>query len=124
MSRPTPVCVSVSKVIPARPSTLYDLISDVTRMGDFSPETVSARWLDGATGPRVGARFEGTNRIGRARWSTKPQVVTAEPGRCFTFRVPGRSGALWTYTFQTTDGGSTLVTESMQQGCRHRCPSG
>ncbi|RVW10600.1 SRPBCC family protein [Prescottella agglutinans] len=116
MSRPAPVCVSVSKVIPARPSTLYNLISDVTRMGDFSPETVSARWLDDARGPRIGARFEGTNRIGRARWSTEPEVVSAEPGQRFAFRVPGRAGALWTYTFERTAGGSTLVTESMQQG--------
>ncbi|QKT10626.1 SRPBCC family protein [Rhodococcus sp. W8901] len=102
-------------MIEARPSTLYALISDITRMGDYSPETVSAHWLDGATGPRVGARFEGSNRIGRARWSTKPQVVTAEPGHRFAFRVPGRSGALWTYTFEATEGG-TLVTEAMQQG--------
>ncbi|MGF7121282.1 hypothetical protein DEU38_101248 [Rhodococcus sp. AG1013] len=42
MSRPSPVCVSVSKMIEARPSTLYALISDITRMGDYSPETVSA----------------------------------------------------------------------------------
>ncbi|WP_430331457.1 SRPBCC family protein [Rhodococcus sp. ACT016] len=67
MSRPSPVCVSVSKVIAAQPRTLYALISDITRMVDYSPETVSTRWLGGATGPHVGARFEGTNRIGRAR---------------------------------------------------------
>jgi len=115
MSRASPVCVSVSKVIAARPSTLYALISDITRMGDYSPETVSAHWLDGATAPHVGARFEGTNRIGRARWSTTPQVVTAVPGRCFAFQVPGRSGGFWKYTFEAMDGG-TRVTESMQQG--------
>ncbi|MCA1004360.1 SRPBCC family protein [Rhodococcus hoagii] len=115
MSRPSPVAVSVSKEIPARPGTLYDLISDITRMGVYSPETVSAHWLDGATSPHVGARFQGDNRIGRARWSTKPEVVTADRGRCFAFRVPGRSGALWTYSFESA-GDGTLVTESMQQG--------
>lgn len=115
MPRSTPVQVTARRVIAARPDTLYALVSDVTRMGDFSPETVSAHWIDGATGPVVGARFEGSNRIGRARWSTEPVVVRAEPGHCFAFHVPGRSGALWTYTFEEVDGG-TLVTEAMQQG--------
>ena len=58
--------------VAAAPEKVYELVSDVTRMGEWSPETTSAEWIDGATGPAVGARFKGRNRNGVARWSTTP----------------------------------------------------
>ena len=114
MNKPTPLKITVSRVVPAPPGTVYDLISDVTTINRYSPETVAAGWLDGAASARVGARFKGTNVIGKLRWSTKPTVTAADPGRRFAFQVPGRSGPLWTYRFEPADGG-TLVTESMSQ---------
>lgn len=114
MSKPTPLSVSVSKMIAARPETVYDLIADVTRMSSYSPETVRTKWLGDDTGPAVGARFKGTNVIGRTRWSTAPTITAADRGVRFAFQVPGSSGPLWTYEFTATDGG-TLVTESMSQ---------
>ena len=73
--RPVPVRPPTLRRPPCRPSTatrsapssprppeeVYDLVADVTRMSEFSPEVVSCRWLDGATGPAVGARFEAVN---------------------------------------------------------------
>jgi len=79
-----------------------------------SPENIRGEWLDGATGPTVGARFKGTNKLGSTTWSTKPTVTAAEPGRRFAFKVPGSSGALWTYELASQDG-VTVVTESMVQ---------
>jgi hypothetical protein len=114
MSRTAGVDVTVSTVVTASPQTLYALVGDVTRMGEWSPETVEAAWLDGATGPVVGARFAGRNRIGSIAWTTKPVVTVADPGRAFAFRVPGGSGATWTYTFERVDGG-TRVTEHARQ---------
>ena len=114
MSKPAPLSVTVSRVVPASPTTAYDLISDVTTMSRYSPETVATSWLDGAGSPRVGARFKGTNVIGKLRWSTKPTITAADPGTRFAFQVPGRSGPLWTYLFEPVDGG-TMVTESMSQ---------
>ena len=78
MTKPAPLAVSVTRMIKAEPATVYDLISDITRMNQFSPETVRTSWLDGATEARVGARFKGTNAIGGTRWSTKPVVTTAD----------------------------------------------
>jgi len=109
-----PLSVSVSTVIPAPAATVYRLISDITLMNRYSPETVSTGWLGDATGPAVGVRFKGTNVIGRSRWSTKPTITAADPGVCFAFKVPGASGPLWTYRLEPVDGG-TLVTESMRQ---------
>src|SRR5438270_4543317 len=96
--------------VSAPPETLYELVSDVTRMGEWSPETVRCEWLDGATGPGVGARFKGSNRRGMWRWSTKPRVTAAEPGREFAF-VAGlmmfnRDMTKWRYQFEPApDGG-------------------
>jgi hypothetical protein len=99
------------------PERLYELVSDVTRMGEWSPETVRCRWLGGATGPAVGARFKGTNRRGVLRWTTKPRVVAAEPGREFAFVVNllvfHREMTKWRYQFEPTAGG-TDVTESFE----------
>ncbi len=114
MSRAVPLAVSVTRVIQAPPEVAYDLLSDVTRMGDFSPENTGATWLAGATGPAVGARFKGTNRLGSNSWSTKPTITAADRGRRFEFVVPGSRGATWTYTFDPVAGG-VRVTESMRQ---------
>lgn len=114
MSTPTPLAVSVSRVIAADPVALYDLVADVTAMPQHSPETTKVTWLGGATTAAVGVRFKGHNRVGRARWSTKPTVTAADRGRTFAFQVPGGAGALWTYDFEPVDGG-TRVTESMIQ---------
>lgn len=114
MSAPAPLAVTVSKAIAAPADRICDLVSDITSMHRYSTENVAGEWLDGETGPAVGARFKGTNRLGTTTWSTKPVVTAYEPGRLFAFKVPGRSGATWTYRFEPTEDG-TLVTESMSQ---------
>ena len=50
---------SVTIHMAASPETIWELVSDVTKIGRYSPETFEAEWLDGATGPVVGARFRG-----------------------------------------------------------------
>lgn len=97
--------------VDAPPQVVYDAVSDVTRMGQWSPETVSCEWIDGATGPAVGARFKGTNKRGFARWSTKPVVVAADPGREFAFDVG--PDTRWTYRFEP-DGTGTRLSESFE----------
>jgi hypothetical protein len=49
----------VTVYIAAPAGLIWDLVSDVTRIGEFSPETFEAQWLDGASEPRAGARFRG-----------------------------------------------------------------
>ena len=48
--------------IAAPPARVWDLVTDLYRMGDWSPECYRCAWMDGGTGPRVGARFKGWNR--------------------------------------------------------------
>jgi Polyketide cyclase / dehydrase and lipid transport len=102
-----------SATIGADADTLYDLVADLTQMGRWSPEACGGRWVGGATGPALGARFHGNNRSGWRRWSTSCRVIAADRGERFAFRV--NFGPLpvsdWTYAFET-DGGGTRVTES------------
>ena len=90
----------------------YELVSDVTHMPRFSPECVECQWLDGASGPAVGARFRGRNRHGVARWSNRCRVVACDPGREFGFVAPdlfGRDMTRWTYRFVPDQDGTEVV---------------
>ena len=106
----------VSLDMTASPEILWTMVSDVTRMGEWSPETVRAEWLGGAVGPSPGARFKGYNRKGRTKWSTTCEVTVAEPQREFAFAVGGvkRPSAVWTYRFEGLPAGGTRVTESFE----------
>ncbi|GAB3752027.1 SRPBCC family protein [Microlunatus parietis] len=108
---------AVSLWIDAPPLGVWALVSDVTKIGRFSPETFEAEWLDDATGPAVGVRFRGhvkRNGKGPVYWSTC-RIVACEPGREFAFVVGVGDTSLntWRYRFEPKDGGTT-VTESYE----------
>jgi hypothetical protein len=102
---------TASVVIARSPRELYDMISDVTRMGQWSPVCAACWWDEGA-GPRAGSWFTGRNEADGETWETRSVVVAAEPGREFAFQVGG-DRARWGYTF-TPVGGGTRVTESWE----------
>jgi hypothetical protein len=105
-----------SQHITAPASVLWEMVADVTRMGEWSPETHSAEWLGGANGPALGARFRGHNRRSLLeRWSTRPRVTACEPGREFAFTLGTRSHdfVVWRYRFEEIGDGTTKVTESV-----------
>ena len=105
--------VSVTREIPAPPQRLWELVSDMTRMGEWSPEATGGKWLKGATGPAAGARFRGTNKAGWQRWSTTCTVTECVPGERFAFAVTAGPAkvATWSYDIEPTPSGSR-VTES------------
>ena len=80
--------------IEAPPERIYEIVTDIAQMGRLSPECTGGKWLDGATGPAVGARFKGSNKRGFARWSTTNEVVEAEPGQAFSFETQQSARAL------------------------------
>jgi hypothetical protein len=108
---------SDSITIDRSPDEVYAIVSDVTRMGELSPVCTSGAWDDPAAGGRKGARFTGNNAIGEYTWTTQCEVVTADPGREFTFINRGQEGDVelvrWSYTFEPQSD-ATLVTESWQ----------
>lgn len=105
---------SVSIHIDAPAEQVYDLVADVTRTPEFSPEIVRCTWVGGATGPAVGARFRAFNKVPRRPpWSNKPVVTVVERGRTFAFARTEKLGGTvdWTYRFEP-EGNGTKVTES------------
>jgi uncharacterized protein YndB with AHSA1/START domain len=109
---------AVTLRIDAEPLRVWELVSDITRMGEYSPEVFEAEWLDGATGPAVGARYRGhvkRNEIGPTYW-TQCEVTECVPGEVFEFAVMigGKAANTWRYEFAAADGGGTDVTESFR----------
>jgi Polyketide cyclase / dehydrase and lipid transport len=100
-----------SVVIARSPEDLYDMVADVTRMGEWSP-VCAACWWDEGEGPRQGAWFTGRNESPERTWETRSQVVAADRGREFAWMVGG-SWVRWGYTFTAVDAG-TQVTESWE----------
>ena len=103
---------SAEIVVAAPAEVVYDLVADVTRTPELSPEVVSVRWLDGATGPAAGARFEAVNASGSGRrWKNRPVVRVADRGREFTFErtEPFAGSIVWRYRFEPVDGGTRVV---------------
>lgn len=109
----------VSLHIDAPAERLYDIVSDVGAMGRLSPECKGGRWRRGASGPAVGAVFVGRNRRGPIVWWTSNEVVEANRGREFAFHTR-QSGYRWTYRFEPTPDGGTVVTESRAQFKKRR----
>jgi len=96
---------------------IWDLVADVRNTGKFSPEVMEAEWLDGATGPALGAKFRGhvkRNEIGPVYWTTC-RVTACEPGSEFGFAVlfGERSVNNWHYRL-APEGDGTDVTESFR----------
>lgn len=96
----------VSVWIEAPPETVWELISDVERYGEWSPENSGGRWT---TEPGPGAAFTGSNRRGLVRWTTRCTVIEYERPARFSFEVT-ESQTRWGYRLEAEDGG-TRVTE-------------
>ena len=103
--------ISVSRLIPADPMATYDVISDITTIGQRSPETHAAKWIT------QGKKFKGYNHIGPLyRWSTVCKVTEDAPGRAFAFDVAWPSKTGWRYALAAADDGTevTLTMTKMQ----------
>jgi len=105
--------LSVTREINAPAEQVWAMVSDVTRMGEWSPETEGATWLGGATSAAPGVKFRGTNRNGKKKWDTVAKIVAAERGRVLAFRVAAGplKVAEWRYAFEPTANGCQ-VTET------------
>lgn len=112
----------VSLHIDAPPERVWRMVTDVTRMGEWSPACYRCEWVGEPGRAEVGARFKGYNRQGPARWWTVCEVKAAEPGKVFEFATVdgtfsqgfrGREMTRWRYDFEP-DGIGTKVTESYE----------
>jgi hypothetical protein len=112
--------VTVSADVDASATALWDLVSDIGLSSRFSTEVSGAEWIDGATGPALGARFVGHSAhdaIGE--WSTTCIVTGFEPGRVFEWSVIGRDGdvsSIWRYSITDPGDGPVHLDYWFQMG--------
>ncbi|PZS21697.1 MAG: cyclase [Pseudonocardiales bacterium] len=103
--------LEVSLTVAAPPERVWALVSDVTRVGDWGAECVAAKWVDGADGPAVGARFLGHQVRQDREWETTSVVIESEPGVSFAWAVedPAYPAASWRYQLDSDGSGRTVV---------------
>ncbi|MFF9813495.1 SRPBCC family protein [Streptomyces sp. NPDC014006] len=110
--------------IAAAPEQVWKVVTDITTSAKYSPELQEVEWLDGASGPAVGARFSGRNRNERiGEWRTVSRITALEEPRTFTWEVVRHSNpdeealALWAYTLEpVADGTATRLRHGMRIG--------
>ena len=94
--------VSVSVEINAPVEKVWAMVTDLPRMGEWSPENQGGEWADGAAGPAVGATFKGKNRNGKKNWSTSVKVNAVDAPHRFSFglMVFGKNWCDWVYEIE------------------------
>jgi hypothetical protein len=93
-------------------------VSHIEVMPGASPELQAVEWLDGGSGPGLGARFAGHNRHeALGEWSTQSVIVEYDPPRVFAWAVgdPDQPSAIWRFSLEPRDGG-TLLRQWVQMG--------
>ena len=97
----------------APPEAVWRVLSDPTRLGEWSHETRGGEWLDGATEARPGARFRATNKAGRSTWRRVSEVIAVDAPRVISWRtVPSavyRDSTEWRITLEPVDAGTRIV---------------
>ncbi|KAA1248982.1 SRPBCC family protein [Mycobacterium simiae] len=104
--------VEASTWIDAEPERVWSLVSDIELMATLSNELQAVEWVDGATGPRLGARFVGYNEHDAfGQWSAMSEIVCCDQPREFTWTVgePDNPSATWRFRLTPRDGGTALT---------------
>lgn len=106
-----PKSVSVARDVAASPEKVWSLVTDLPRMGEWSPENQGGEWIKGATGAAVGARFKGRNSNGKKSWSTVVKVNACDAPRKFAFglMVFGKNWCDWVYEIEPIASGSRVT---------------
>jgi uncharacterized protein YndB with AHSA1/START domain len=103
--------VEVEVLVAVPPEGLWNLVADIDLPARFSSEFLGGTWLEGASGPAPGARFEGRNRHPAAgEWKSTSTIVACEPGRVLAWAVgdPEHPSASWRFELAPEAGGTRL----------------
>jgi hypothetical protein len=107
----------VDTVVAAPVDAVWTVVSDVTRVGEWSHECRRVEWLDGATEAIPGARFRGTNKAGPWTWSRINEIVVADEPRTLAWRTVSTplfpDSSEWRIELEPVDGG-TRITQSFE----------
>ena len=103
--------ISVTEEIAAPAELVWALVTDLPRMGEWSPENLGGEWTKGATGAAVGASFKGRNRNGKKAWSTSVKVNELDAPKKFSFALMalGKNWCDWVYEITPSTSGCTVT---------------
>jgi uncharacterized protein YndB with AHSA1/START domain len=106
--------VAVVREVAASPEKVWSLVTDLPRMGEWSPENLGGEWLDGATCAEVGAKFRGNNKNGDKSWQATVSVEVCDAPKKFVFVLSYKENHLCDWVFEI---------EPTSSGCRvtHAC---
>jgi uncharacterized protein YndB with AHSA1/START domain len=102
----------VQVVVDASPDQVFGVLTDVTRIAEWSHECQSAEWLGGANRAEVGATFRGRNQVNRFGWSRVCTVTQVETGRAFGYRTSGgvpSDSTAWSFRLEPVGAGTRIT---------------
>ena len=119
----TGLTAEAEEVTAARPELVWDLVADVTRIGEWSPECIRSAWLGKPGRPQPGARFTGRNRFPDGfEYEVACVVTEADRPRAFAWVVlddsgdPARPSSSWRYRIDPLPGGGSRVRQRFTHG--------
>jgi hemerythrin-like domain-containing protein len=104
----------VEVTVEARIDDVWAVVRDVTRVGEWSHECVSAAWLAGADEASPGTRFRGRNHAGVFRWGRVCEIVAADPYELVWVTVPTTlfpDSSEWRIALAELDGGTRITQQ-------------
>ena len=109
--------VEVEISVEATPARTWELVTDLTLVGEWSPEYQGGKWHEGTNGPAVGAWFKGRNKRGDREWESDSIVVESVPGQTFAWSVsdPDNPAATWRFDLRP-EGSGTHVRHHVRLG--------
>lgn len=94
--------------IDAPSARVWELVSDVRRMPDWSPSVTSTRLRSGYERVELGTEFTNLNVLGEMEWKTHGTVVRFTPEREIAFRIE-ENWVVWSFTLDPTQHGTRLT---------------
>jgi hypothetical protein len=115
LARRVPFSGRVDLVVDAPLDSVWDVLADVTRVGEWSYECHRVEWMDGAAGAVPGARFRGMNKAGPWTWSRVNEITAVDAPHALVWRTVSTllfpDSTQWSYRLEAADDGTRIVQE-------------
>ena len=92
--------------VEATPSEVWALVSDLKRMGEWSPQCHQMYVRGGEV--KNGTKTLNINHEGKLWWPTRSQVIEFEPNKRITFKII-ENWSIWSYELEEIPGGTRIT---------------
>lgn len=89
---------------------VWEVVSDVRRLAEWSPQVESTRLADDLKVVELGVRFTNANRHGELTWKTHGTIVTFDPGHEIAFRIE-ENWVVWSFRLEETHRRTVILTQ-------------